>query len=63
MGNGDPAYMGSDHPKDKDCKEFQIPAFNGCAQVIVQSTKDAGTIKVVCEGKGMEEGRVEVKSD
>jgi beta-galactosidase len=63
VGNGDPAYMGSDHPKDKDCKEFQIPAFNGCAQVIVQSTKDAGTIKVACEGKGMEEGRVEVKSN
>ena len=63
VGNGDPAYMGSDHPKDKDCKEFQIPAFNGCAQVIVQSTKDAGTIKVACEGKGMEEGWVEVKSD
>ena len=22
VGNGDPAYLGEDHPKDKDCHEF-----------------------------------------
>ena len=36
VGNGDPSYLGADHPREKDCKEFQIPAFNGLAQVIVQ---------------------------
>ena len=48
VGNGDPSYLGEDHPKDKDCKRFSIPAFNGYAQVIVQSTKKAGDIHVTC---------------
>ena len=37
VGNGDPMYLGEDHPKTLDCKEFSIPAFNGLAQVLVQS--------------------------
>ena len=36
-GNGDPSYLGEDHPKEKDCREFSIPAFNGLAQIILQS--------------------------
>ena len=36
-GNGDPSYLGEDHPKEKDCKQFRIPAFNGLAQIILQS--------------------------
>ena len=39
VGNGDPAYLGEDHPKDKDCHEFGIPAFNGLAQMIIQSSQ------------------------
>ena len=35
-GNGDPAYLGADHPKDNDCKEFQIPAFNNKEGVELQ---------------------------
>ncbi|MBQ4175280.1 MAG: DUF4982 domain-containing protein, partial [Prevotella sp.] len=26
-GNGDPSYLGEDHPKQKDCQMFKIPAF------------------------------------
>ena len=37
VGNGDPMYLGEDHPKTMDCKEFSVPAFNGLAQVLVQS--------------------------
>ena len=37
-GNGDPSYMGADNPKEKDCRQFSIPAFNGLAQLLVQST-------------------------
>lgn len=48
VGNGDPSYLGEDHPKDKDCKQFSIPAFNGYAQVIVQSTKEKGNVVVTC---------------
>ena len=47
-GNGDPAYLGADHPKDKDCKEFRFPAFNGLAQVLVQSGHQAGSISLTC---------------
>ncbi len=36
-GNGDPMYLGKDHPEQADCHEFHIPAFNGLAQVLVQS--------------------------
>ena len=38
VGNGDPSYLGADHPQGKDCKTFVIPAFNGLAQVLVQSS-------------------------
>ena len=29
VGNGDPMYLGEDHPKEKGCHMFSIPAFNG----------------------------------
>lgn len=28
-GNGDPQYMGEDHPKEKDCRAFSIPPSTG----------------------------------
>ena len=48
LGNGDPMYPGEDHPKTKDCKEFSIPAFNGLAQVIIQSKEKAGQLLLTC---------------
>ena len=48
VGNGDPMYPGEDHPKTKDCKEFSIPAFNGLAQVIIQSKEKAGQLLLTC---------------
>lgn len=47
-GNGDPAYLGEDHPKQIDCREFQIPAFNGRAQVLIQSGCQGGGIRLTC---------------
>ena len=41
-------YPGEDHPKTKDCKEFSIPAFNGLAQVIIQSKEKAGQLLLTC---------------
>lgn len=55
VGNGDPSYLGSDHPNELDCHQFQIAAFNGLAQVIrIQLTCNAdrlkdGTISVIAE--------------
>ena len=47
-GNGDPAYLGEDHPKDPNCREFTIPAFNGRAQVLIQSGNEKGTATLTC---------------
>lgn len=58
VGNGDPSYLGADHPKDKDCKQFSIPAFNGNAQVIIQSTKDKGDIVVTCSGETLKSSKI-----
>lgn len=48
VGNGDPAYLGADHPQDINCKDFQIPAFNGLAQVIIQSGRLPSTNVLSC---------------
>ena len=57
-GNGDPMYLGEDHPKKKDCRQFSIPAFNGLAQVLVQSGEEASTITLRCEGEKLQAGSV-----
>lgn len=57
-GNGDPMYLGTDHPKDKDCRQFTIPAFNGLAQVLVQSGEEASTITLRCQSEKLQTGSV-----
>ena len=61
-GNGDPSYLGADHPKNKDCKEFSIPAFNGYAQVLIQSNRDAGNIHLKCVANGLKDGSINIQS-
>ena len=60
VGNGDPMYLGQDHPSSTDCKEFSIPAFNGLAQVIVQSTETASEITLDCLSDGLKTGHVRI---
>jgi beta-galactosidase len=60
VGNGDPMYLGQDHPNSINCKEFSIPAFNGLAQVIVQSTETASEITLDCLSDGLKTGRVKI---
>lgn len=47
-GNGDPSYLGEDHPKEKDCKTFSIPAFNGLAQILIQSSRTPSSLVLDC---------------
>ena len=54
VGNGDPAYLGPDHPQDANCKEFQIPAFNGLAQIIIQTGHQPGSINLTCAADGLQ---------
>ena len=56
VGNGDPAYLGEDHPKEKDCHEFGIPAFNGLAQMIIQSSQIPSALTLSCIADGLKRG-------
>jgi beta-galactosidase len=62
VGNGDPMYLGSDHPKEQDCKAFGIPAFNGLAQVIIQSDETPSTVTISCKGEGLKTGSVSLNT-
>ena len=55
-GNGDPQYMGEDHPKEKDCQTFSIPAFNGLAQVLIQSSQEPSALRLTANGEGLKTG-------
>ena len=61
-GNGDPMYLGIDHPAGSDCKEFVIPAFNGLAQLLVQSGDTPSAINVSCLSEGLETGRLTIET-
>jgi beta-galactosidase len=58
VGNGDPMYAGADHPQELNCKAFSVPAFNGVAQVLVQSTTQKTTATLTCESDGLKNGTV-----
>ena len=55
-GNGNPSYLGEDHPKQLDCHEFTIPAFNGLAQFIVQSGSSPSSITLSCTSEKLKTG-------
>ena len=61
-GNGDPMYLGEDHPKNPNCKKFSIPAFNGLAQILVQSYDTPSTITLRCQSDGLKTGNVVIQS-
>lgn len=42
VGNGDPAYQAAERPMDASARTFQVKAFNGLAQILLQSTGEAG---------------------
>jgi len=63
VGNGDPAYLGEDHPKDKDCHEFGIPAFNGLAQMIIQSSQIPSALTLSCTADGLKQGYLSLNTE
>lgn len=60
VGNGDPAYLGSDHPNEMDCHNFQIPAFNGLAQVILQSSHKPTSLQLTCKAARLKGSRITI---
>ena len=63
VGNGDPAYLGEDHPKEKDCHEFGIPAFNGLAQMIIQSSQIPSALTLSCMSDGLKPAYLKVYAE
>ena len=55
-GNGDPSYLGSDHPDKQPCHTFSIPAFNGRAQVLIQSGQQPSAVTLKCAAEGLKYG-------
>ena len=60
VGNGDPSYLSDDHPKMSDCSTFSIPAFNGLAQVLIQSDKKASTLQLTANSDGLKPGSISI---
>lgn len=60
VGNGDPSYLGADHPNHNDCHEFSIPAFNGLAQVIIQSSHNSSALQLRGEANELKTGELTI---
>jgi len=61
-GNGDPSYLGEDHPKGLNCREFSIPAFNGLAQVLVQSGDEVSVMELTGSSGTLKAGSVSIST-
>jgi beta-galactosidase len=46
VGNGDPAYQVDERPADSEARTYHVRTFNGLAQVLIQSEKEAGDASV-----------------
>lgn len=63
VGNGDPSYLGPDHPNEPDCHTFQIPAFNGLAQILIQSGHTPAALQLSCSSNGLKSGNVMITAE
>ncbi len=63
VGNGDPAYLGPDHPNELDCHKFQIPAFNGLAQILIQSAHTPAALQLNCSSNGLKSGNLTITAE
>ena len=62
-GNGDPMYLGVDHPKDQNCRQFSIPAFNGLAQILIQSDGSSSSLILNCQSEGLKTSSLVLVAD
>ena len=63
VGNGDPSYLGPDHPNELDCHTFQIPAFNGLAQILIQSGHTPAALQLNCSSNGLKSGNLTITAE
>jgi beta-galactosidase len=62
-GNGDPMYLGADHPMDQNCRQFSIPAFNGLAQILIQSDGSSSSLILNCQSEGLKTSSLVLVAD
>ena len=53
VGNGDPAYRTDERPADSETRTYRVSTFNGLAQVLLQSTGEAGRATLTVSGASM----------
>lgn len=53
VGNGDPAYKESERPADRNARTYQVKTFNGLAQILLQSTGEAGKATISVKGENI----------
>ncbi len=63
VGNGDPAYLGPDHSDQLNCHSFSLPAFNGLAQVLVQSSSTPSTLRLQASSPGLQGAEVIIQTE
>jgi beta-galactosidase len=61
VGNGDPAYQADERPTDREARTYHVKTFNGLAQVLIQSEKEAGEAKVSVKLKEGKESALGLK--
>ncbi len=53
VGNGDPAWRDAERPDEADARTFRMKAFNGLAQILLQSTRETGNAVLTVQGEGL----------
>lgn len=53
VGNGDPAWQDIERPTEAETRSFSVKAFNGLAQILLQSTYNEGEAKLEVKAKGL----------
>ena len=53
VGNGDPAYQATERPMDANARTYQVKAFNGLAQVLLQSNGQVGEATLTIEADNL----------
>ncbi len=53
VGNGASNFQSKERSTERVCQRFNVAAFNGLAQVLVQSVGEVGTATITVEGEGL----------
>ena len=58
--NGDPSFLGEDHPRDKDCRQYSTHAYSRLAQVLIQRNQTPGVVNLSCSASQLKSGSLNI---